>query len=653
MSSESRQPIETTSEDDLSITSAGSAPVDESVQDTGPAEKQIRVLNLLPGSGDDPIRCEIFDNQSIEEIAGKYLALSYCAGDYRNTMEITVNNRVFNAFASLGEALRRIRLTEDFLQGRPHLVWTDQICINQSDKSERSHQVMQMRAIYQNSGRVMVWLGPQGDKESLNFLMNHYDNITMIFDSVNKRKNLEENDSVSEHSGDGASEDLHREPVVNSSADGSAAGSPEVTMEAVTSVFAASLLERIEDEEFVAGWKSLGDIASSQWWSRAWICQEIIVAHTATIMCGPAAMDWKQFTTVWPLMKEALPIFLQAFLDKGSYEHLLIPILQECPWISNFPRISLILKTQDAWAKSDKRDIKRLLEASRSCQVTDPRDRIYAFLGLADPDYMIDPDYEVWNTLADTFTYTCKRIILFEQSLDILRYSQETERTLGNDLPSWVPDWSSENPSRHDVQFRASADCKSTAAFIKGPLGSPDRCLRVQCLIIDQVANHNTLGNRGGSDRDLDTTKREWISILERHVRNKRPIKSSNVTDDFMATIWQDSGIDTEEGDLLGLIKNPDKLILDSQRKYLAKQTLSGDWRYFISPKGFMGLAKFRAQATDKICILLGASVPFVLRKVDDHYLLVGEAYIRGLMGGEAIIMMQKEEVKVETIDIW
>ncbi|KAH8796087.1 hypothetical protein F5882DRAFT_396621 [Hyaloscypha sp. PMI_1271] len=425
-------------------------------------------------------------------------------------------------------------------------------------------------------------------------------------------------------------------------------------MEAVTSVFAASLLERIENEEFVAGWKSLGDIASSQWWSRAWICQEIIVAHTATIMCGPAAMDWKQFTTVWPLMKEALAIFLQDILDKGSYEHPLIPILRECPWISNFPRISFILKTQDAWAKSDKRDIKPLLEASRSCQVTDPRDRIYAFLGLADPDYMIDPDYEVWNTLADTFTYTCKRIILFEQSLDILTHSQETERTLGNDLPSWVPDWSSENPSRHDVQFRASADCKSTAAFLKGPLGSPDRCLRVQCLIIDQVANHDTLGNRGGSDRDLETTKREWISILERHVRNKRPIKSSNVVDDFMATIWQGSGIDpdAEEGDLLGLIKKPDKLILD-QRKRLVEQTLSGDWRYFISPKGFMGLAKFRAQATDKICILLGASVPFVLRKVDDHYLLVGEAYIRGLMDGEAIIMMQKEEVKVETIDIW
>lgn len=81
--------------------------------------------------------------------------------------------------------------------------------------------------------------------------------------------------------------------------------------------------------------------------------------------------------------------------------------------------------------------------------------------------------------------------------------------------------------------------------------------------------------------------------------------------------------------------------------------TLAGDWRYSISSKGFTGLAHFRALESDLICILFGASVPSVLRTEDDHLILIGEAYVNGLMHGEAIEMMQNEEVKVCTIDIW
>lgn len=57
----------------------------------------------------------------------------------------------------------------------------------------------------------------------------------------------------------------------------------------------------------------------------------------------------------------------------------------------------------------------------------------------------------------------------------------------------------------------------------------------------------------------------------------------------------------------------------------------------FMSSKGYLGLGPKGLLSSDIICIMLGCSVPVVLRKVQDHFLLVGECYVHGLMDGEAI----------------
>ena len=76
--------------------------------------------------------------------------------------------------------------------------------------------------------------------------------------------------------------------------------------------------------------------------------------------------------------------------------------------------------------------------------------------------------------------------------------------------------------------------------------------------------------------------------------------------------------------------------------------------RFFRSPKGYLGITKIGAELlpTDLICILLGANVPFILRKVDEHYILISDAYVEGLMYGEAIGMMREGVLAVETINI-
>ncbi|KAJ3556428.1 hypothetical protein NPX13_g10137 [Xylaria arbuscula] len=88
-------------------------------------------------------------------------------------------------------------------------------------------------------------------------------------------------------------------------------------------------------------------------------------------------------------------------------------------------------------------DLKTLLRHSRNCQSSDPRDRVYAFLGLAHQGYNIIPNYEVHNGIREVLIETAKSIIRFEKSLDILQHVHRGRDNLGTQLPSWVPDWTS------------------------------------------------------------------------------------------------------------------------------------------------------------------------------------------------------------------
>lgn len=62
--------------------------------------------------------------------------------------------------------------------------------------------------------------------------------------------------------------------------------------------------------------------------------------------------------------------------------------------------------------------------------------------------------------------------------------------------------------------------------------------------------------------------------------------------------------------------------------------------RWFgVTDKGYMGMLPRTTKAGDVVCIVKGAKVPMVLRKMPsvDAYQLVGEAYVHGIMEGEGL----------------
>lgn len=127
-----------------------------------PLDKSNRSIRLLQVSRDPTTGERVYtltDELPLTEARDTYTAISYCAGDPNDTRELLVDSIKFNAFASLARAIdETCHYREVAHQDTTPLLWTDQICINQSDPAERSHQVGMMYHVYQNAREVAVCL---------------------------------------------------------------------------------------------------------------------------------------------------------------------------------------------------------------------------------------------------------------------------------------------------------------------------------------------------------------------------------------------------------------------------------------------------------------------------------------------------------------
>lgn len=68
---------------------------------------------------------------------------------------------------------------------------------------------------------------------------------------------------------------------------------------------------------------------------------------------------------------------------------------------------------------------------------------------------------------------------------------------------------------------------------------------------------------------------------------------------------------------------------------------------------GHVGMAPATIELTDKICIVIGCSMPVVLRPVEnERYEVVGECYVDGFMKGEAMEALDSGKYKLESITL-
>lgn len=74
--------------------------------------------------------------------------------------------------------------------------------------------------------------------------------------------------------------------------------------------------------------------------------------------------------------------------------------------------------------------------------------------------------------------------------------------------------------------------------------------------------------------------------------------------------------------------------------------------RFFITEKGYLGLGPGRTEVGDQVCVLFGGKMPFILRRVLNHFKLIGESYVYGIMDGEGLQQWEAREASEQWFEI-
>ncbi len=88
--------------------------------------------------------------------------------------------------------------------------------------------------------------------------------------------------------------------------------------------------------------------------------------------------------------------------------------------------------------------------------------------------------------------------------------------------------------------------------------------------------------------------------------------------------------------------------LTDQEVKFLEDIMLASfHKRLLFTQDGFIGMAPYETRKGDIVCLLFGCRVPVVLRKrTEGGYELVGEAYVHGVMKGEAMTKANGERLQ-------
>jgi hypothetical protein len=316
-----------------------------------------------------------------------------------------------------------------------------------------------------------------------------------------------------------------------------------------------------------------------------------------------------------------------------------------------------------------------LLHEHRRREATDPRDKVFAMLGLAEdfsPD-LLKPNYS--KSVGQIYRETTLASIKQTGSLEILRHTWEpVQRSEEYTLPSWVRSW--EVPTSlakeagqygHESPYRASAGSLASLN-----VSNDLSVLVIKGLYIDRV---NQVGEAGkmGMGHNNGTVIRSWQAMLRvLQEPNRTYVSGGTFKNAYWRTLTMDlaTGWDqSSPGDpfVRATIRTEvcfaiwcgwkgfePKFGNTSEVGPLAYHVLllAGGRRMVFLQSGYIGLVPAATMVGDHVCVLFGGSVPYVLRPEESYYRLIGDCYIHGLMDGEAIESLGKGAVQVQDFEL-
>lgn len=381
-------------------------------------------------------------------------------------------------------------------------------------------------------------------------------------------------------------------------------------------------LDDFFNDERQADWEALDNLLARPWWSRTWVVQEVWKSSNPIIQCGGLTLKWKTF-------QKAMD-YQEAWDDMGymvkrtkRWEH----------WDTLKTRYGLAIHIAQKRLLGSK--LSDLLWNMWDRDATDPRDKVFAVLGLVDTeDTGPQPAVDYSKSLQQVYREVAAFIIEKDKKLDIILAANGLERS--NGLPSWVPDWRREandqrpalfiNGSRmqiltyfsgstyavylHGHGYSASGKREPVVRFSDG-----GHTLHARGLIFDTVAAAAP-AHKDGSILSTMGNARAEMNLWR---ANNQDTNAKAVSEDELRRILRAGtpepfrGYGSEE-----IGEDPEIQVMENIMKKR---------RFFITSKGHLCIGPAKTEPGDVVVIMCGCNFPIVLRPEGELYGLVGEAY--------------------------
>ena len=338
------------------------------------------------------ITCEFFHHY-IDD-APSYSTLSYTweiPGLDKEQLAICPNGMTLTIQPNLAAWIRTHGI---FLANQGHLFWIDQLCIDQTNAKERGQQVLLMKEIYAKSSKLFVWLGP-GSEES-----------TLALETMNRAGKF--------------FHELFQKP----------------------SHYLVSPREYY-DRGFpmpdTAAWGAVYSIFKKPYFSRVWVQQEIVVSkfYEIALQCGVVSMPWIGLENTAYALVNAKSVMDAKVYDDTATSGLQGSLMRQVP--SAMSGVAGLERFRAANPDSVNRTLYNLLKTFRGYQATDPRDMIFALVGMQydSQDSALVPDYG--RTTEELYT-SVAYFMIKKYGISILCEAGLANRAL-DPLSSWVIDW--------------------------------------------------------------------------------------------------------------------------------------------------------------------------------------------------------------------
>ena len=293
-------------------------------------KKPFRVLKILPCLDKlTPIRGAII-HTTVED-APRYIALSYEWGvpiPYRKfteyELDMTVNGFEVQLRPNL---LQMLRLVRSRVEESQPAVWVDAICINQSNRHEKGHQVSIIGEIFAKASDVIVRLN-----DTAGTAEQGIECLNKIAAAARANSNQ-----------------THKDEII--------------------------LSEALAFLEPPGAWDALFGLFNDTWWQRMWIVQEVVLASNAIFLTGSASFS---FNAVEALVRsEAL---IRKVLSTWNNRHL--PRFSHDP---GWTAAKNIVQTRLECSQSTRPTLAVLFWRFRNHRCTLIQEKIYALLAMCDP----------------------------------------------------------------------------------------------------------------------------------------------------------------------------------------------------------------------------------------------------------------------------